>query len=279
MAVSYRASGATDRGRVREINEDEAFMDVRQSSDQEPVGLFIVCDGMGGHAGGELASGWAVKTIREELKDLFEAADRRKTVKLDPARIEAMAAGRGAATRKLAETEMEDRIRAAIQRANEVVRGIAHARPQEAADTGATVTMAVLKGETAYVANVGDSRTYLLRDGQLEPITQDHSVVASLVKAGMIQPDEVYTHPQRNLVFRSLGDKPTVEVDVFRQELRPGDRLLLCSDGLWEMVRDPQLTVIMEQAPSPQEACKRLIDAANANGGEDNISAVVVWVE
>lgn len=279
MNISLRAEGMKDRGRVREINEDEVFVKVVQATGEEPVGLFIVCDGIGGHAGGEFASEWAVKTIREELQDLFEAPDRRKTVKLEPEEIEAIAAGRGAATRKLDETMMEDRLRRAIQRANEVVRSIARAKPQEAGDTGTTVTMAVVKGDEAYIANVGDSRTYLLREGQLKPITQDHSVVASLVKAGMIRPEELYTHPQRNLIYRSLGEKPEVEVDTFRLGLQPGDRLLLCSDGLWEMVRDPQLTVIMDKAPSPKEACKRLIDAANANGGEDNISAVVVWVE
>jgi protein phosphatase len=268
-----------NRGQVREINEDEVFAKVAQATGEEPVGLFIVCDGIGGHSGGEFASEWAVKTIREMLKDLFDAPDRRKTVKLDEEEIEAIAAGDAMPTRKLGETEMEDRIRRAIQRANEVVREIALAKPELAGDTGTTVTMAVVKGEVAYVANAGDSRSYLLRDGQLKPITQDHSVVASLVKAGMIQPEDIYTHPQRNLIYRSLGDTPQAEVDVFRQELQPGDQMLICSDGLWEMVRDPQLTVIMAKAPSPKAACQRLIDAANANGGEDNISAVVVWVE
>jgi serine/threonine protein phosphatase PrpC len=165
-----------------------------------------------------------------------------------------------------------------VERANEVVRGIARAKPAEAADTGSTVTMAVIQGSMACVANVGDSRTYLYRAGQLTPITRDHSVVASLAAAGMIGPEEIYTHPQRNLIYRSLGNKPEVEVDIFRQALQPGDRLLLCSDGLWEMVRDPQMAEIMGKAPSPQAACQQLIEAANANGGEDNIAAVVVWI-
>jgi serine/threonine protein phosphatase PrpC len=279
MTLSLQAAGDKHRGQVREINEDEIFAKVVQATGEEPVGLFIVCDGIGGHAGGEFASEWAVKTLRDELKELFNPVDPRKTVKLEAETVEAIAAGRAAPTRKMDETDMEDRIRRVIQRANDVVIGIAHAKPDEAGDTGTTLTMAVVKGDVAFVANVGDSRTYLLREGQLTPITKDHSVVASLVGAGMIQPDEAYTHPQRNLIYRSLGAKPEVEADISRLELRAGDRLLLCSDGLWEMVRDPQMTVIMKQAPSPKTACQRLIDAANANGGEDNISAVVVWVE
>jgi serine/threonine protein phosphatase PrpC len=279
MTISIQAAGAKDRGQVREINEDEIFYRIVQATDEEPVGLFVVCDGMGGHAGGEFASRWAVETIRDELKDLFEASDRRKTVKLSEEELEALAAGQPMPTRKLAAAEIEERIRRAIGRANEVVRKIAQARPQEAGDTGTTVTMALVKGEMAYIANVGDSRTYLYRDGQLRPVTRDHSVVASLVQAGIIQPEEVYIHPQRNLIFRSLGAKPEVEVDLFRQELQPGDRLLLCSDGLWEMVRDSQIAKIMEKAPNPKTTCQRLIDAANTNGGEDNISAIVVWAE
>lgn len=279
MIFSLQAYGDKHVGQVRDINEDEVFFKVVQATGEEPVGLFIVCDGIGGHAGGEFASAWATEAIRERLGDLFETPDRRKTVKLDPEEIEAAVVGRAAPTRKLAETEMEDRIRRAIEHANDVVRNSACAKPSEAGDAGTTVTMAVVKGDVMFVGNIGDSRTYLFQDGRLRLITQDHSVVASLVKAGMIQPEEVYTHPQRNLIYRSLGEKLEIEVDVFRQELKSGDRVLLCSDGLWEMVHDRQLTVIMEKAPTPMVACQRLIDAANANGGEDNISAVVIWVE
>lgn len=278
MTITLQAAGAKDTGQVREANEDDFFVKVVQASDEEPVGLFIVADGIGGHMGGEFASEWAAKTLREELKELFIPTDPRKTKKLDPAEMEAIVSGRPAPTRRLGETEIERMIRRAVERANEVVLGIAQAKPAEAADTGSTVTMAVVKGPMAYVANVGDSRTYLFRDGKLTPITQDHSVVASLVAAGQIEPEDVYTHPQRNLIYRSLGDKPDVEVDLFRQELQSGDQLLLCSDGLWEMVRDPRIAELLQKAPDPPTACTWLVNEANKEGGEDNIAAVVVWI-
>jgi serine/threonine protein phosphatase PrpC len=165
-----------------------------------------------------------------------------------------------------------------VQRANQVVRDYAQHYPDRAHDAGSTVTMAVLRGWTAYVANVGDSRTYLLRDGRLQQITTDHSLVAGLVAAGKIQPEEIYSHPQRNVIYRSLGSDPQVEVDITRQPLQPGDRLLLCSDGLWEMVRDPQIKALLEGAPDVWEACDQLVHTANQNGGQDNITAVVVRV-
>lgn len=279
MGLTFQAYGDKHVGQVREINEDEVFFKTSQSTNEAPVGLFIVCDGIGGHAGGEFASEWAVKTIQSDLSDLFISPDPRKTVKLDTETVEAMAEGRLAPTRKQAETDIEERIRQAVTRANEVVIAIARAKPDVAGDTGATVTMAVVRGDKAVIANVGDSRTYLLRAGKLAPVTTDHSVVASLVAAGMIQADEVYTHPQRNLIYRSLGDKPQVEVDIYHLALQTGDRLLLCSDGLWEMVRSPQLTEILMHSSSPKVTCQQLVDAANDNGGEDNIGVVVVWVE
>jgi len=145
--------------------------------------------------------------------------------------------------------------------------------------SGSTLTMAVVEGPLALIANVGDSRTYLLRDHQLQQITIDHSVVAGLVASGRITLEESYNHPQTGLIYRCLGYMPTVEVDVFRQELQDGDMLLLCTDGLWEMVRDPRRMVsIIEEAPTLDLAAQQLVDAANAAGGKDNISVVLVRV-
>jgi serine/threonine protein phosphatase PrpC len=144
---------------------------------------------------------------------------------------------------------------------------------------GTTVTAALLEGPRAYIVNVGDSRTYRLRNGILAKLTEDHSLVGSLLKAGAITEAEVYTHPQRNQIYRSLGAKPTVEVDLLETELKKGDLLLLCSDGLWEMVRDPQIRDILLRSPTPKAACDTLVRAAYDAGGEDNITAVVVKVE
>jgi serine/threonine protein phosphatase PrpC len=143
---------------------------------------------------------------------------------------------------------------------------------------GSTLTGFMMVADHAYVVNVGDSRTYMLRDGKLYQLTNDHSLVGQLVAGGLIEPDDVYTHPQRSQIFRSLGDKLNVQIDIFKQQVHPDDILLSCSDGLWEMVRNPQITEILMNASDPQMACRDLIEAANANGGEDNVSAVVVFV-
>jgi len=155
---------------------------------------------------------------------------------------------------------------------------ICQVNQRDKTDMGSTITGFMVVGDYAYILNVGDSRTYMLRGKQLYQLTTDHSLVGQLVAGGLIEPDDVYTHPQRSQIFRSLGDKPNVQIDIFKQELLPGDILLSCSDGLWEMVRNPQIESILDNAPEPETACAQFIEAANANGGEDNVSAVIVFV-
>jgi len=145
-------------------------------------------------------------------------------------------------------------------------------------DMGTTLTAALIIDGRAAVANVGDSRTYLWRDDALGQITRDHSLVASLVAAGALEPEAVYTHEQKAMIYRSVGEADDLTVDTFSLDLRPDDRLLLCSDGLWEMVRDDGLAAALRAAADPQVVCDRLLDEANQAGGQDNVSVLVVWV-
>ena len=164
-----------------------------------------------------------------------------------------------------------------VQRANNAI----YQRNRTMPDMmGTTITTALVVNTTAYIINVGDSRTYLYRaeDGLVQ-ITRDHSTVARLVEEGEIEPDEIYTHPQRNQIYRCLGEDPIVETDTFVVPLEPDDILLLCSDGLWEMVRDPIMEkIIASSSHLPAQISNILVQAAINGGGADNISVVVVGV-
>lgn len=295
MHLKLTAADKTDVGKQREQNEDFAYKRI-ETLGVSDSGLFIVADGMGGYQAGEVASKLAVETISKDMDNFFkpipdqptirlapsptEAEDPEKTITYSTALVEAEA--KTNKTVKLPETPItktiEDQFIAAIQHANKAI--LRYGEQKAAArGLGCTVTTALIHDDQAYIANVGDSRTYLLRAGQLIPITKDHSLVAKLVEAKQIEPDEVYSHPQRNLIYRSLGaGHKTVEVDVFYQTLHPDDILLLCSDGLWEMVHEEDLLHELSKKISPQTICDTLIDLANANGGEDNITAVVVQI-
>jgi serine/threonine protein phosphatase PrpC len=218
-----------------------------------PFGLFVVADGMGGHEAGQDASFLAVQAMLQWVVPNI--------------------AGVNAMSDELLTALLVD----GVQQANLAV----YEHGQEVgADMGTTLTAALVMDSKAYVVNVGDSRTYLHREGiGLRQVTRDHSLVARLVAAGRITPDEIYTHPDRNQVYRGLGEKRKVEVDSFMLTLQANDRLLLCSDGLWEMVRDPEIEKILRCAEwSPFQASKALVRAALKGGGLDNISAIVAHV-
>ena len=279
MPFRLEAVARTDPGKERKLNEDRVFQQVLQSSDEDAIGLFIVADGMGGHLAGEVASHWAVETLKRELADLFVPRDPRATWNLSGAEWRALLTEGNKQIPRPPLRMTERRIRAAVEKANAAVHEYARHRPAEAMGCGSTLAMAVVEGPLALIANVGDSRVYLLRDHQLQQITMDHSVVAGLVAAGRITLEESYNHPQAGLIYRCLGYMPTVEVDIFRQELQDGDVLLLCTDGLWEMVRDPgQMASIIEESPTLDLAARQLVDAANVAGGKDNIAVVLVRV-
>ncbi|MBV9257406.1 MAG: serine/threonine-protein phosphatase [Ktedonobacteraceae bacterium] len=289
MHLKFTAADKTDVGKQRDQNEDCAYKRV-ESSEEGDRGLFIVADGMGGYKAGEVASRLAVETISKSLDSFFKPLPEQPTIKLDSASLEetirqpATSVEQSATqkTRKLTETAVvtaiEEQLKAAIQQANRAI--LRYGEQQTGArGLGSTVTVALIQNDQAYIANVGDSRTYLLRGKQLTPVTRDHSLVARLVESKQIEPEDVYTHPQRNLIYRSLGaGHKNIEVDIFHETLHAGDSLLLCSDGLWEMVRQQDLLNVLSEQSSPQKICDTLIDMANANGGEDNITAVVVHV-
>lgn len=265
--VRLLAASNSDAGDVRrsEPNEDSTLVLQLQrihESRSTPAGVFIVADGMGGHDKGQVASHMAVNIIadrmtRELLGEPLQAEKEGKNVE------------------PLDEDDLVGLLRNTIEEANLV---LCQQNQRDKTDMGSTLTGYMIVGDHAYIVNVGDSRTYMVRGGQIYQLTTDHSLVGQLVAGGLIEPDNVYTHPQRSQIFRSLGDKPNVQIDIFKQQLLPGDIMLSCCDGLWEMVRNPQIESIINSTPDPQIACTRLIDAANANGGEDNISAVIVYV-
>ena len=224
--------------------------------------MFIVADGLGGHDNGQEASRMTINIIAERMvRELLTTP------------LLSEKAGETAAP--VDEDRLVSLLRGTIEDANAT---ICQVNQRDKTDMGSTITGFMVVGDHVYILNVGDSRTYMVRGQQIYQLTNDHSLVAQLVAGGLIEPDDVYTHPQRSQIFRSLGDKPNVTVDIFKQQVLPGDILLSCSDGLWEMVRNPQIESILNNAPDPQTACTQLLKAANTNGGEDNVSAVVVFV-
>jgi protein phosphatase len=162
-----------------------------------------------------------------------------------------------------------------------VLLGYARKHAEEAADMGSTLTLVVVEGNRATAAHVGDSRAYLWRNGWLRQLTEDHSVPGALLKQGKITPEEARDHPHRNILYRALGLKPGLEVDIYPSlALRHGDALLLCSDGLWDMLAPEEtLASFLTPETSPLVTCRRMVEAANEAGGEDNITVVLVRVE
>ena len=184
-------------------------------------------------------------------------------------------------TVRLEETDLTRLLEHAVERANQVLLGYARKHPKQAGDLGSTLTLAVVEGERLTVAHVGDSRAYLWRNGKLRQLTEDHSVPGALLKQGRITPEEAHEHPHRHILYRCLGLKPKVEAEIYPSlNIQPDDMLLLCSDGLWDMVYPVEhLAAFLSSEAGPQSICRHLVDAANQAGGEDNISVVLARVE
>ena len=256
-------TGASHVGltRAAEMNEDSfgsLALNLAHDSHRQPLAIAIVADGLGGHASGQEASRLAVRVFMERLtRELAVPLLAAPGSSLPP----------------------EEWVEAALHEAAVAANAaIYQANVNDAADMGSTLVAVVIVGEMAWIVNAGDSRAYVLDGDALRRVTSDHSLVEQLIIAGQVKPEERYTHPERNRIYRSLGVED-IELDLFTQRLRPGMRLLLCSDGLWEMTRDPEIEGILRKATSPHDACAALITSANANGGEDNITAVVVQID
>ncbi len=254
LVLDHRVGRRSHAGVVRQLNEDSLLsleLCTGHQGHVQPCGIFAIADGMGGHAAGDLASGLVINAIAQKsLGDL--------PLLLSP--------GFDSFSTWLQE---------AVQAANQAVY---EARQRAGNDMGSTLVLCLLLGSQAYLTHQGDSRIYLINRQAVTQLTTDHSLVQHMVSIGQISQDEARFHPQRNVIYRSLGDKPYVEVECLTQPVFPHDRLLLCSDGLSNLIEDEALQKIVLEASSPQEACDRLVAAANAEGGEDNISVIVVEV-
>lgn len=241
-------------GRQRELNEDSLFSlttTVAGNNSNPPFGLFIIADGMGGHQYGEVASNVAIRTISSYiLKKFHNTLFNLPSLPLDES--------------------LQEISQAAVMEAQRAVL-------REAPGSGTTVTAALVMGQQLTISHVGDSRAYLLYNEQrMEAITRDHSLVRRLEELGQITSAEAAVHPQRNVLYRALGQGETLEPDVVTTPFPVGGYLLLCSDGLWGVVAEDEIRKIIYEAPTIQRACQNLIVAANSAGGPDNISAILV---
>ena len=254
--LALRWGRATDPGQQRERNEDYAECWTFSQASGPRLGLFIVADGLGGADSGEVASQMATLAIWHALREQV---------------WEPVVGGE----RPTAE-EIRDALTQAAQGAN---RAVYEARVEAHSEMSTTITLALVIDGHAHIANVGDSRTYLYGARGLQAVTKDHSLVQCFVDSGQISAAQVYTHPQRNLILQSIGDRPEVQVDIYDLDLQVDDRLLLCSDGLWEAVRDEGIEEALMAEPDPQRACDRLVHHANLAGGEDNISVIIVQAQ
>ncbi len=236
-----RAYAATDVGRIREVNQDYIFCSM------EPVGklpnLFLVADGMGGHKAGDLASRYTVETLTDSIKN--SASDNPITI-INDAIIEA--------NTKLLEKAAES---------------------EQYTGMGTTLVVCTIIGESMYVANVGDSRLYLY-DGRLSQITRDHSLVAEMVALGKLGRDEARRHEKKNVITRAIGGAKEIMADFFEAELTAGNRIIMCSDGLSNMVEDEEIERVLASDIPIEDKTKQLLGRANENGGKDNIAVVII---
>ncbi len=235
----------TSKGKIREINQDSYYI-----STDENCPLFIIADGMGGHKAGEVASKLAVEIISSSFENQI------KNIEMD-------------------DNSIINAIKNSIWRANDEIyrKSIEN---EEYSGMGTTVTMAYETNGNIFIGHVGDSRAYLLRDNTLYQITKDHSLVEELVKNGTITREEARFHPQKNIITRAVGTNKEVEIDLIVKERTKGDILLLCTDGLTNMLNDEEIKELLIINDDMQKACELLVQLSNEKGGLDNISVVAI---
>jgi len=241
----------SDVGLKRAHNEDSYCADPR-------LGLYVVCDGMGGRNAGEVASSLAVEVIQRHLREAEADATLALLGQFDP---------------KF--SVRTNRLASALRLANQVVHGAAGSQPDRKG-MGTTVVAALLTGHVLSVAHIGDSRLYLIRGEDIQPLTEDHSLVAEQVRRGILTEEEAERSSQKNIVTRALGIEESVAVDLDELPLQAGDWLLLCSDGLTRGVKAAEIAAVLRAEPAPQAAAERLVELANAAGGEDNTTVLLV---
>jgi protein phosphatase len=246
--------GISDIGRVRKNNEDCFSMDER-------LGLFLVADGMGGHASGEVASRMAVEIINETYSRPFKGRKGPLLGNYDPTL-----------------TPASNRVLSSIRFANMAIFDAAQ-RKKEYHGMGTTIVALLIQDETATIANVGDSRIYRIREGLIEQLTEDHSLVYQQLKIGLITEEEARTSKAKNIITRALGVMKNVPIDVDEHVIQEDDRFILCSDGLTDLVKDEEiLEIVTNNKEGPSQTCNLLIELANKRGGHDNITVLLVHI-
>ncbi|MDX1386281.1 MAG: Stp1/IreP family PP2C-type Ser/Thr phosphatase [bacterium] len=251
--MKVESYGMSNVGMKRFQNEDSYLIN-------DEVGLYMVADGMGGHLGGEFASKLAVSTVEEVIQKFRSDPD--------ATQIHGVNSDEG---------DTGDQLRHAISEAG---RRIHHEAlyDENLRGMGTTAVAAVCEEDRIYIANVGDSRAYLIRNREISQITEDHSLVSEQVKAGVIRPEDAKSHKLKNIITRSVGYQEDVDSDVTIMEPQVGDRILMCSDGLSNLVEDAEILEIVENSEL-REACEILVKKANSRGGDDNITVVLLQVD
>jgi protein phosphatase len=246
--MRFEFASATDTGRSRNNNEDSVIVD-------ENAALAVLADGMGGYNAGEVASGMATSFIKAELGRWLSEASAQAT-----------------------DSDVRRAMDICVDNANRAIFNAANSNPQYAG-MGTTLVVAVLRESRLLMGHIGDSRAYRWRDGELEQITRDHSLLQEQLDAGLITPEQAAISNNKNLVTRAVGVEDTVLLETHLHQALPGDWILMCSDGLSDMIDDEQIAAVLRGHDSLPEACQALIQAANDAGGRDNISVILVQAQ